>query len=203
MGLGIQTLGKAREERWPARRADRVDGVLRRPRRNHAAVQRRADRRSPRRASSPTSALRLAGRDVYVREGCYLCHSQMIRTLRFETQRYGDVLRWPANSCTTGRSSGDRSARAPISRASAANTPTRGNARTCWRRASSCRESNMPGYPWLDGSADRWRGPAGAHARAAHARRSVQRCRDRAARPTRCRTRPSSMRSSPICKASA
>ena len=38
----------------------------------------------------PYEALRLAGRDVYVREGCYLCHSQMIRALRFETQRYGE-----------------------------------------------------------------------------------------------------------------
>ena len=38
----------------------------------------------------PYDALRLAGRDVYVREGCYLCHSQMIRALRFETQRYGE-----------------------------------------------------------------------------------------------------------------
>ena len=37
----------------------------------------------------PYEPLRLAGKDVYVREGCYLCHSQMIRTLRFETQRYG------------------------------------------------------------------------------------------------------------------
>ena len=37
----------------------------------------------------PYDPLRLAGRDVYVREGCYLCHSQMIRALRFETQRYG------------------------------------------------------------------------------------------------------------------
>lgn len=37
----------------------------------------------------PYDALRLTGRDVYVREGCYLCHSQMIRSLRFETQRYG------------------------------------------------------------------------------------------------------------------
>ena len=35
----------------------------------------------------PYDPLRLAGRDVYVREGCYLCHSQMIRALRFETQR--------------------------------------------------------------------------------------------------------------------
>lgn len=37
----------------------------------------------------PYDPLRLAGRDVYVSEGCYLCHSQMIRTLGYETQRYG------------------------------------------------------------------------------------------------------------------
>jgi cytochrome c oxidase cbb3-type subunit 2 len=37
----------------------------------------------------PYDALALAGRDIYVREGCYNCHSQMVRTLRFETERYG------------------------------------------------------------------------------------------------------------------
>lgn len=37
----------------------------------------------------PYTALQLAGRDVYVREGCYLCHSQMIRPFRAETERYG------------------------------------------------------------------------------------------------------------------
>jgi cytochrome c oxidase cbb3-type subunit 2 len=37
----------------------------------------------------PYSALQLAGRDVYVREGCYVCHSQMIRPFRAETERYG------------------------------------------------------------------------------------------------------------------
>ncbi len=37
----------------------------------------------------PYSALRLEGRDVYIREGCYLCHSQMIRPFRAETERYG------------------------------------------------------------------------------------------------------------------
>jgi len=37
----------------------------------------------------PYSALRLAGRDVYLREGCYNCHSQMIRPFRAETERYG------------------------------------------------------------------------------------------------------------------
>ena len=37
----------------------------------------------------PYPPLQLAGRDVYVREGCYGCHSQMVRTLRLETERYG------------------------------------------------------------------------------------------------------------------
>jgi len=37
----------------------------------------------------PYSALRLTGRDIYVREGCYGCHSQMIRPFRAETERYG------------------------------------------------------------------------------------------------------------------
>ena len=37
----------------------------------------------------PYSALRLEGRDIYVREGCYTCHSQMIRPFRAETERYG------------------------------------------------------------------------------------------------------------------
>ncbi|MFP3920112.1 MAG: cytochrome-c oxidase, cbb3-type subunit II [Dichotomicrobium sp.] len=37
----------------------------------------------------PYSPLELAGRDIYVREGCYTCHSQMVRTLRDEVERYG------------------------------------------------------------------------------------------------------------------
>ena len=37
----------------------------------------------------PYSPLELAGRDIYIREGCYLCHSQMIRPFRDETERYG------------------------------------------------------------------------------------------------------------------
>lgn len=39
--------------------------------------------------TKPYDALRLAGKDIYVREGCYTCHTQMIRSLRAETQRYG------------------------------------------------------------------------------------------------------------------
>jgi len=37
----------------------------------------------------PYNALRLAGRDIYIREGCYNCHSQMIRPFRAEVERYG------------------------------------------------------------------------------------------------------------------
>jgi cytochrome c oxidase cbb3-type subunit I/II len=38
----------------------------------------------------PYTALELEGRDLYIREGCYNCHSQMVRPLRFETKRYGE-----------------------------------------------------------------------------------------------------------------
>ena len=37
----------------------------------------------------PYSPLELAGRDIYIREGCYTCHSQMIRPFRDEVERYG------------------------------------------------------------------------------------------------------------------
>ena len=63
----------------------------------------------------PYDPLRLAGKDVYVREGCYLCHSQMIRA---------------PNRSTTGRSSGAPSAPARIWPVSAASTPTTGSACT-------------------------------------------------------------------------
>ena len=38
----------------------------------------------------PYTPLELQGRDIYIREGCYTCHSQMVRPLRFETERYGE-----------------------------------------------------------------------------------------------------------------
>lgn len=44
---------------------------------------------TPVEGTKPYDAVRLAGRDVYVREGCYLCHSQMVRPFRAETERYG------------------------------------------------------------------------------------------------------------------
>lgn len=45
--------------------------------------------RTPIEGVKPYPALQLAGRDIYVREGCYNCHSQMIRPFRSETERYG------------------------------------------------------------------------------------------------------------------
>jgi cytochrome c oxidase cbb3-type subunit 2 len=45
--------------------------------------------RQPIEGVKPYPALEMAGRDVYVREGCYNCHSQMIRPFRSETERYG------------------------------------------------------------------------------------------------------------------
>ena len=73
----------------------------------------------------PYAPLALEGRDIYVREGCYICHSQMVRPLPAETERYGHYS-------VAGESVYDHpfqfgsSAPAPISRASAAATPTNG-----------------------------------------------------------------------------
>ncbi len=47
----------------------------------------------PKRVQQPYSPLELAGRDLYIREGCYNCHSQMIRPFRHETLRYGEFSR--------------------------------------------------------------------------------------------------------------
>ena len=41
---------------------------------------------------TPYPALQLAGRDIYIREGCYGCHSQQIRPFRSETERYGPLF---------------------------------------------------------------------------------------------------------------
>ena len=66
----------------------------------------------------PYTPLELAGRDIYVREGCYLCHSQMIRSLRDEVERYGHYS-LGRRACTIILSNGGRSGRARILRASA------------------------------------------------------------------------------------
>jgi hypothetical protein len=74
----------------------------------------------------PYSPLELAGREIYIREGCYVCHSQMIRPMRDEVERYGHYSPRPQKASTTIRSSGAPSGRGPTSPASAAATRTSG-----------------------------------------------------------------------------
>ena len=75
----------------------------------------------------PYSPLEQRGRDIYTREGCYVCHSQQIRALRDEVERYGHFSL--PRACTTIRSSGAPSASAPIWHASAASIPATGTTR--------------------------------------------------------------------------
>jgi cytochrome c oxidase cbb3-type subunit 2 len=96
----------------------------------------------------PYSPLRLVGRDIYVREGCYNCHSQMIRPFRAETERYGHYS-------VAGEFVYDR----PFQWGSKRTGPDLarvGNRYSDeWHRThlnnprDVVPESNMPGYPWL------------------------------------------------------
>jgi len=96
----------------------------------------------------PYDALRLAGKDIYVREGCYLCHSQMIRTLRFETQRYGTYS-------VASESVYDRPFQWGSKRTGPDLARIGGKYSDDWQRRhlNAPRElvpdSNMPNYPWL------------------------------------------------------
>ncbi len=102
----------------------------------------------------PYSPLELAGRDIYVREGCYVCHSQMIRPMRDEVERYGHYS-WRRSRCTTTRSSGARSGPGPTWPASAAATRTTGTCDHLTDPQSVVPESVMPKYGFLARHADR------------------------------------------------
>jgi cytochrome c oxidase cbb3-type subunit 2 len=96
----------------------------------------------------PYPALQLAGRDIYIREGCYGCHSQQIRPFRSETERYGPYS-------VAGEFVYDR----PFQFGSKRTGPdlARVGKRYSdeWHRIHLIKpqdlvpESNMPGYPWL------------------------------------------------------
>lgn len=96
----------------------------------------------------PYPALELAGRDVYVREGCYNCHSQMIRTLRFETERYGHYS-------LAGESVYDRPFQWSSKRTGPDLARVGGRYSDDWHRVHLINprdvvaQSNMPAYPWL------------------------------------------------------
>ena len=99
----------------------------------------------------PYTALQLAGRDLYIREGCVGCHSQMIRPFRAETERYGHYS-------VAGESVYDR----PFLWGSKRTGPdlARVGARYSdeWHRVHLINprdvvpESVMPSYPWLEGT---------------------------------------------------
>jgi len=96
----------------------------------------------------PYTALRLEGRDIYVREGCYLCHSQMIRPFRAETERYGHYS-------VAGEFVYDRPFQWGSKRTGPDLHRVGGRYSDDWHRVHLANprdvvpESIMPGYPWL------------------------------------------------------
>src|SRR3954447_3806959 len=96
----------------------------------------------------PYTALQLAGRDIYLREGCYNCHSQMIRPLHAETLRYGHYS-------TAGEFVYDHPFQWGSKRTGPDLHRVGGRYSNEWHRLHLLNarnlvpESNMPGYPWL------------------------------------------------------
>lgn len=96
----------------------------------------------------PYTALQLEGRDIYIREGCYVCHTQMVRPFRAETERYGHYSVagehvWEHPFLWGSKRTGPDLARVG------------GRYSDDWHRVHLINprdvvpESNMPGFPWL------------------------------------------------------
>ena len=108
-----------------------------------------AGAQEPAEGIKPYSALRLEGRDVYVSEGCYVCHSQQIRPFRSETERYGHYS--VAGEFVYDRpfQFGSKRTGPDLARVGQRYTDE-------WHRVHLINprdlvpESNMPGYPWLE-----------------------------------------------------
>jgi cytochrome c oxidase cbb3-type subunit II len=96
----------------------------------------------------PYTALQLTGRDIYVREGCYNCHSQMIRPFRAEVERYGHYS-------TAGEFVYDHPFQWGSKRTGPDLHRVGGRYSDDWHRIHLANprevvpESNMPGYPWM------------------------------------------------------
>ena len=96
----------------------------------------------------PYTALQLEGRDVYIREGCYVCHSQMIRPFRAETERYGHYS-------VAGEFVYDHPFQWGSKRTGPDLQRVGGRYSDDWHRVHLMNprdvvpESNMPGFPWL------------------------------------------------------
>jgi cytochrome c oxidase cbb3-type subunit 2 len=96
----------------------------------------------------PYTALQLAGRDIYIRESCMVCHSQMIRPFRAETERYGHYS-------VAGEFVYDRPFQWGSKRTGPDLARVGGRYSDAWHRVHLINprdvvpESIMPGYPWL------------------------------------------------------
>jgi len=96
----------------------------------------------------PYSALQQVGRDIYVREGCYTCHSQMVRPFRAETERYGHYS-------VAGEFVYDHPFQWGSKRTGPDLQRVGGKYSDDWHRThlnnprALVPESNMPGFPWL------------------------------------------------------
>ncbi len=96
----------------------------------------------------PLGALELEGRDIYIREGCHVCHTQMVRTLQFETQRYGHYS-------VAGEDAYERPFLWGSKRTGPDLARVGGRYSDDWHRVhlenprTVVPNSNMPAYPWL------------------------------------------------------
>jgi len=96
----------------------------------------------------PWSALEMEGRDIYIREGCHVCHTQMVRPLRAEVERYGPYSR-------AGESTWDHPFLWGSKRTGPDLARVGGRYSDDWQRQhlinprSLVPESVMPAYPWL------------------------------------------------------
>ncbi|HEY0943648.1 MAG TPA: cytochrome-c oxidase, cbb3-type subunit I [Opitutaceae bacterium] len=96
----------------------------------------------------PYTPLELAGRDIYVREGCYNCHSQMIRTLVPDVLRYGDYSRLGESIYDHPYQWGSRRTGPDLARVGG-KYPNIWHYRHMEDPRSVSAGSNMPNYPWL------------------------------------------------------
>lgn len=96
----------------------------------------------------PYTALELEGRDIYLREGCYNCHSQMIRPFRAETERYGPYSK-PAESMYDHPFQWGSKRTGPDLARVGKKYPDSWHAQHMEDPRSIVPESVMPRYPWL------------------------------------------------------
>lgn len=106
------------------------------------------DLNNPVPSMKPWSALEMEGRDIYIREGCHVCHTQMVRPLRAEVERYGPYSR-------AGESTWDHPFLWGSKRTGPDLARVGGRYSDDWQRQhlinprSLVPESVMPAYPWL------------------------------------------------------